>query len=68
MIRWCKRIILCMLLCTAMYVTWSQLTNLTVQDVITYEQQPVQVKKLVLKEVHLRSKQQVNDEGNSNPG
>jgi hypothetical protein len=66
MIRWCKRTVLFMLLCTAMYVTWSQLTNLTVQDVIKYEQQPVQVKELVSKQVHLPSKQQVNDEGNSN--
>ncbi|MEC0301863.1 hypothetical protein [Terribacillus saccharophilus] len=44
-----------------MYVTWSQLTNLTAEDVIQYEQRQLPVRDFGSKQLHLQLKQQIDD-------
>jgi len=67
-LRWCKRMLLGTLWLAAMYVTWSQLTNLTVEDVMKYEQRQLPVHDSGLKQLHLPSKQQIDDKGNGDAG
>ncbi|WP_139180831.1 hypothetical protein [Terribacillus halophilus] len=66
--RWCKRALLCTLWFAAMYVTWSQLTNLTVEDVIEYEQRQLPVHDSEVKQLQLQSKQQIDDKGDGDAG
>lgn len=51
-----------------MYVTWSQLTNLTVEDVIEYEQRQLPVHDSEGKQLQLQSKQQIDDKGDGDAG
>lgn len=67
-LHWCKRIMLTALWLTAMYMTWSQLTNLTAEDVIQYKQRELPVSDSVVKQLHLQSKQQVDDKRNGDAG
>ncbi|WP_217988203.1 hypothetical protein [Terribacillus saccharophilus] len=59
--RWCIRALLCTLWLTAMYVTWSQLTNLTAEDVIQFEQRQLPARDFGSKQLHLQLKQQIDD-------
>ncbi|WP_257000997.1 hypothetical protein [Terribacillus saccharophilus] len=44
-----------------MYVTWSQLTNLTAEDVIQFEQRQLPARDFGSKQLHLQLKQQIDD-------